>query len=596
MATGTGDGTNQGTASRAGEWALKVLGAFVILEPIWMLLPFAGFLYGSVLRIENLNRAPSTAWLTHFVFPVLTLGWLGPAMVVLGFGVFCVGASQIYSAKWRKSGLVSNGLYAIVRHPQYISLTLFGIGILLTWGRAMTFIAFFVMMFLYYFLSKSEERNCRRLFGDAYEAYRERTSFIIPGDRVLRPFGTWLGSLGLPAPVRVAIGLAVTLATCFALMWLIGQAKSHHLHVPHMVATVQFERPATQAPEPLMTSDEGGGIPFVQSGRLAVVRGPHRNAHAPGFAERLIQRLRSSRKLASFLSFLDDGNSDVAIIFCGSHGGDRLQGKAPGHRANPDGRGPLPDEAGPARTRLVLMRCELAEGKTVADALADKGNRRIVRACIAVANLGTPEDAEIVEEDGRTRGPGFPGDERWDDLTRRFAELPGTAASTLATAASIAEGHTCAALVLVQAPILRTRLDPPFAKEILSRLAGSAQFREHLQTSGAGGDVVAVAFPRPGPNWYREHHGDPQVSVLVVLARVPDPEKLDAIFKSGERELTGAFIADIDLKISHDQDCVTSVATVGPRRDLEQRWRFFLSGIGGGLKSHGHRHATGKAN
>ncbi|MCX7007882.1 MAG: hypothetical protein NTY53_11665, partial [Kiritimatiellaeota bacterium] len=58
------------------EFLLKVLGFFVILEPVWMLLPFAGFLYGSVLQIENLNQHPQTAWLTHFVFPILTGGWL----------------------------------------------------------------------------------------------------------------------------------------------------------------------------------------------------------------------------------------------------------------------------------------------------------------------------------------------------------------------------------------------------------------------------------------------------------------------------------------------------------------------------------------
>ena len=79
---------------RAGEWLLKLLSLFVILEPIWMLLPFAGFLYGSVLRIEALGRNPATAWLTHFVFPVLTLGWLGPILVLTGFAVFCVGAAR----------------------------------------------------------------------------------------------------------------------------------------------------------------------------------------------------------------------------------------------------------------------------------------------------------------------------------------------------------------------------------------------------------------------------------------------------------------------------------------------------------------------
>ena len=91
-----------------------------------------------------------------------------------GGEVFLVGAGQIYRAKFRRSGLVMSGLYRFVRHPQYIALTLFGVGIVLTWGRAITFAAFSVMMFLCYYLAKSEERSCLRLFGAAYERYCAR--------------------------------------------------------------------------------------------------------------------------------------------------------------------------------------------------------------------------------------------------------------------------------------------------------------------------------------------------------------------------------------------------------------------------------------
>ena len=55
------------------DWVLKIGAFFLVLEPIWMLLPFAGFLYGSVLHIETLSSNPRTAWLVHFVFPTLTL-------------------------------------------------------------------------------------------------------------------------------------------------------------------------------------------------------------------------------------------------------------------------------------------------------------------------------------------------------------------------------------------------------------------------------------------------------------------------------------------------------------------------------------------
>jgi len=282
---------------KIGQGLVKVLTLFVILEPIWMLLPFAGFLYGSVLQIQTLNRNPQTSWLTHFVFPVLTLGWVGPVMVVLGLVVFVIGAGQIYWAKFRRSGIVTGGLYRFVRHPQYIALTLFGLGLLLAWGRAIMFIAFFMMMFLYYYLTKSEERTCIRLFGDAYREYRKRTSFIFPGDRFLRPLRAKLPGLRLHAVVRIPAAFALTMAICFGLMHVIQTIKTVYRTVPYMSVTVDLGPVQDSALAREMTAGQSGGIPFVQAGRIAGGRGPYRNASASGFAENVLLGARNSIRL-----------------------------------------------------------------------------------------------------------------------------------------------------------------------------------------------------------------------------------------------------------------------------------------------------------
>ena len=576
----------RGLWRRAGAAGLKVLGAFVILEPIWMLLPFAGFLYGSVLQIENLGRHPSTAWLTHFVFPVLTLGWLGPVLVAVGSMLFLAGAGQIYWAKIRKSGLVTNGLYRFVRHPQYISLVLFGAGILLTWGRAITFLAFWLMMFLYYYLAGSEERTCLRLFGSAYERYREHTSFIIPGDRLLRPVFAKLPDLRLPAPLRVAGAFAVTMGLCLVSIWLIDVIKERVRTVPYTTATVPFGPPQQAALRLPVTGGEVAGIPFAQAGRVAVVRGPWRNAWATGFAERVLGRLRQSKALEAFLAFLDEPGGDAAIIFCAPFERPEEPG-TPGMREGgaPGGRGPAPDPLGPDRARLVMMRCSLAPGASIADALADRSKRQIRGACIAPVNLGRPEAEDVVEGGIQRPGPGFPGEERWDFFLRQLAERD--AAGTPPPSEPVVPGRADSGrLVLVNAPILRTRLEPAFATEILDRLCGSARFRDQMRKSGVGGEVVAVAFPRPGPNWYREHHGTPEISIFVVLARLRGGAAPDGLFERGGRELLGAFIADMDFAIEPSRDSVGEITIIGPRRDLEERWEFFLSGIGAGGEVH----------
>jgi protein-S-isoprenylcysteine O-methyltransferase Ste14 len=560
------------TLGKIGRAVLAVLSVFVILEPIWMLLPFAGFLYGSVLHIQTLSRSPSTAWLTHFVFPVLTLGWVGPVLVVLGFGVFLVGAAQIYTTKIRRSGLVTKGLYRFVRHPQYTALVFFGVGILLTWGRAIAFVAFFAMMFLYYHLARSEERRCRRLFGAAYADYASRTSFVLPGDRALRRLGKRIPRIPGPAPLRFVIGAVVTVLLCLCSYHLVRTVKSALLEVPCLTAWVPYA-----APEDLrgLRGRVVDGVPFVLDDRLAVARGPYRNAAVPAFAERVHVRLRRSETLAGFLSFLDEPAGDVAVVFA-------LPFTAPDTPPTPgdaDGerRGPPEDPAGPDRVRLLIFRCSPLAGGSLEDVLRDTSHRVIRGARIAPVNLGRDEAADLVEGAVVHPGPGFPAENRWRHVHRRFefrGDVPGAAGG------AVPEASAGTTLVLVKAPVLKLRRQPAFAVRVLERLTGSRAFLDLLRSVYAGPDTIPVAFPRPGPGWYRDHEDRPRLSVFVMLVRpLGTEDTVEALFRPGGREILGAFTAELDLSVERPRDPVDEIVVIGPRRDLEERWSFFLSGL-----------------
>ncbi|NQT85715.1 isoprenylcysteine carboxylmethyltransferase family protein [bacterium] len=613
---------------RIGQFLLKVLAFFVILEPIWMLLPFAGFLYGSGLRIQVLARNPETAWLTHFVFPVLTLGPTGPILVVVGFGIFLVGAGQIYWAKFRHSGMVTKGLYAYVRHPQYTALTFFGVGLLLAWGRAIMFLAFFLMMFLYYFLAKSEERKCIELFGDEYVAYRDRMSFSIPGDKVISRLWARLPTVPMPRALRVVVSFVLTFCIAFGLLWLITTIRTHVRTVPFMTTTVPFSTEETKGePGPELVEGRKAGVPFVASERLLVVRGPWRNASAPGFAETVLRRSLRSDALAGFLEFLDEPSRDVAFVFCTPYDPPKGDGNV-GERFVPTDslrRGPMPDPQGPDRARLIVMRCELPEGATITEALAEKSKRRIVQACVARIDLSRPAGEDMVVEGPDTMGrPGGPVpkelvENRWDFLMVQIAERESLVPKPKDTPIRpVPRPSSSTDLILSQAPILRTRIQPGswfgrhhevdhaatggksenrFARDILDRLAASPSFRERLMRFGAGGDLVPVAFPRPGPNWYIEYHvryertedgrwhrggGTPQISVFVMLVRQKPGAAHETLFDEslrGERDILGAFIAELDFGIEPPKDPVHEIVIIGPRRNLEERWTFFLSGL-----------------
>ncbi|MFN2367281.1 MAG: isoprenylcysteine carboxylmethyltransferase family protein [Desulfurivibrionaceae bacterium] len=289
--------------NRAGSVILRVLAFFVILEPVWMLLPFASFLYGSVMHIETLSANPWTARLVHFVFPVHTLFPLGLILIIAGFVIFLIGAFQIYAGKIARSGLVRTGIYRKFRHPQYLALALFGLGIILTWGRLLTFIAYFIMLWLYFLLAGNEERRCRELFGAEYDAYRADTYFLLPGEK---PVGAKLARFkpaGLPAWAAIALSfcLVLTMATVTGLLIL------------ELRSTFRTTLPAVTAAYPLPGRDPAA-IP------LLLVKGPALQA-APverirnRFLENCLEMVLASEKVGDGLAGIGPGGNSTLLIF-----------------------------------------------------------------------------------------------------------------------------------------------------------------------------------------------------------------------------------------------------------------------------------------
>jgi methanethiol S-methyltransferase len=80
-----------------------------------------------------------------------------------------------------EGGLVTDGPYAYVRHPQYSGLFLVMISMLIQWPTIITGLMFPVLIFVYYRLSKREEDEMITLFGEEYRRYMEKTPMFVPG-------------------------------------------------------------------------------------------------------------------------------------------------------------------------------------------------------------------------------------------------------------------------------------------------------------------------------------------------------------------------------------------------------------------------------
>lgn len=112
---------------------------------------------------------------------------LGYTIVFGGATLVAEGWRQIHQAR-REQRMVTDGVYARMRHPQYTGLFLivFGEGIV-HWPTIVSVAAFPVIVLAYTLLARKEERQMLEIFGDEYREYQRRVPMFIPRFEALRP-------------------------------------------------------------------------------------------------------------------------------------------------------------------------------------------------------------------------------------------------------------------------------------------------------------------------------------------------------------------------------------------------------------------------
>ena len=112
--------------------------------------------------------------------PLKAIRIAGSIFFLIGMAGFLVCAIQVYLGKIFKWGIAAKGLYSYIRHPQYLFLGLWGVGLVILWPRFIVLTTLSVMFILYYFLAKDEERRMLDQYGSAYREYMERTGMFVP--------------------------------------------------------------------------------------------------------------------------------------------------------------------------------------------------------------------------------------------------------------------------------------------------------------------------------------------------------------------------------------------------------------------------------
>ena len=154
-------------------------------------------MYGFPLTIYLLSgwlqsRYPGIDWFSHDAGHLLEelVGWranphFGPFHILSfvfiggGFVMISAGWKKLYEAQ-RRGALAVTGIYAWIRHPQYVGFVLVMFGFLLQWPTLLTLAMFPVLVFMYSRLARQEERETLAQHGEAYARYMREVPAFFP--------------------------------------------------------------------------------------------------------------------------------------------------------------------------------------------------------------------------------------------------------------------------------------------------------------------------------------------------------------------------------------------------------------------------------
>jgi hypothetical protein len=108
---------------------------------------------------------------------------IGSVFIVVGLILIVKGWIRIY---FSRGHLQTEGVYRLMRHPQYAGIFLAIFGQLVHWPTVLTLMLAPVIMFAYVRLAQREENRLLEQFGREYQAYQQQVPMFIPHWRDLR--------------------------------------------------------------------------------------------------------------------------------------------------------------------------------------------------------------------------------------------------------------------------------------------------------------------------------------------------------------------------------------------------------------------------
>jgi len=115
---------------------------------------------------------------------ILTLGQgvylvmaLSALLIAIGAGLVAVGWYQVHAGR---EELVTDGVYVVIRHPQYLGLMLIILGFNIQWPTLPTLLMAPILVGAYLVLARREDAELLMRFGPVFDRYAEEVPAFLP--------------------------------------------------------------------------------------------------------------------------------------------------------------------------------------------------------------------------------------------------------------------------------------------------------------------------------------------------------------------------------------------------------------------------------
>ena len=142
--------------------------------------PLTVYLLSLVIQNSSANYRPDVAFTFFFLgsrFDLIVPSLIAGIVSILALVMVILSWREIYHSN---EELVTTGFYGFVRHPQYLGILSIITIWLFAWPTLPTFVMWPFLVNKYFKLSRQEEEELLKKYGEKYKEYRNNVPMLIP--------------------------------------------------------------------------------------------------------------------------------------------------------------------------------------------------------------------------------------------------------------------------------------------------------------------------------------------------------------------------------------------------------------------------------